>query len=355
MSLADERRAARERALGLLYEAETKGRTGAEVLAELPIPPEPLAEELVRAVDAHRAEIDALLERFAQGWPLHRMAALDRAALRMGAAELIARPQVPTGVVLAEAVELASRFGTDGSGRFVNGLLAAVAREVRGDVRPAPAELHADDDADRAPLEPQVDAFIVDLDGVIRHWDESYYPAAEERLGLPPGTFVEVALDPERLRRATDGRLRFEDWCREIGEELAARHGVDADAASDAWADSTWSIDLDVLDVVDAVREVVPVVLLSNASTRLIHDLDRSDVLECFDAVVGSADIRVAKPAPGAYLAAADAAGVPPERCLFVDDTMENVEGARAVGMRAERFTGLDDLRALLRSQGLLR
>ncbi|MGV3760085.1 MAG: transcription antitermination factor NusB, partial [Actinomycetota bacterium] len=133
MSLAEERRAARERALGLLYEAETKGVPGTEVLEDLPIPADEFAAALVRAVDEHRDRIDALLERFAEGWTLRRMAALDRAALRMGSAELLARPDVPTGVVLAETVELASRFGTDGSGRFVNGLLARVAREVRGE------------------------------------------------------------------------------------------------------------------------------------------------------------------------------------------------------------------------------
>ena len=127
MSLATERRAARERALGLLYEAEAKGSTAAELLAELPVPADEFAVALLLAVDEHRALIDELLERFAEGWTLARMPALDRAALRMGSAELIARPDVPTGVVLAETVELASRFSTDSSGRFVNGLLARVA------------------------------------------------------------------------------------------------------------------------------------------------------------------------------------------------------------------------------------
>ena len=58
------------------------------------------------------------------------MPALDRAALRMGTAELITRADVPTAVVLNETVELASRFSTDDSGRFVNGLLAKIATEV---------------------------------------------------------------------------------------------------------------------------------------------------------------------------------------------------------------------------------
>lgn len=131
MSLAEERRDARERALGLLYEAETKGCTGTEVLAGLPVPPDDFAAGLVRAVDEHHERIDALLGEFAKGWSVSRMPALDRAALRIGTAELLTRPDVPTAVVLNEIVELASRFSTDDSGRFVNGLLARIATEVR--------------------------------------------------------------------------------------------------------------------------------------------------------------------------------------------------------------------------------
>jgi transcription antitermination protein NusB len=131
VTLAEERREARERALGLLYEAEAKGCTGAEVLADLPVAPDEFAAGLVAAVDEHRDQIDALLTEHAKGWTLSRMPALDRAALRMGTAELITRADVPTAVVLNETVELASRFSTDGSGRFVNGLLAKIATEVR--------------------------------------------------------------------------------------------------------------------------------------------------------------------------------------------------------------------------------
>lgn len=131
MSLAAQRRDARERALGLLYEAETKGCTGGEVLDSLPVAADEFAADLVRAVDEHRERIDALLSEHAHGWTLGRMPALDRAALRLGTAELIARPDVPTPVVLNEAVDLVKRFSTDDSGRFVNGLLAAIAAEVR--------------------------------------------------------------------------------------------------------------------------------------------------------------------------------------------------------------------------------
>ncbi len=131
MSLSEERRDARERALGLLYEAETKGCTGGEVLAALPVPAAEFAAALVAAVDEHHERIDGLLGEFAKGWSVARMPALDRAALRMATAELMTRPDVPTAVVLNEVVDLAKRFSTDDSGRFVNGLLAKIATEVR--------------------------------------------------------------------------------------------------------------------------------------------------------------------------------------------------------------------------------
>jgi len=84
-------------------------------------------------------------------------------------------------------------------------------------------------------------------------------------------------------------------------------------------------------------------------------DLDRSGIAQAFDAVVGSAHLGVGKPSPRAFQAAADGIGVPLDRCLFVDDTMGHVEAARALGVRAERFTGPEELRELLESLGLLR
>jgi putative hydrolase of the HAD superfamily len=365
VSLATERRAARERALGLLYEAEAKGVPGRVVLGELPLAPDPFAIALVEAVDDHRERIDALLDRFAEGWTLARMPALDRAALRMGSAELLARPDVPTGVVLAETVDLAARFSTDGSGRFVNGLLARVAREVRPDEpvpasapdAPGEAEEAEEDEGAQGPgpsAAPQVDGVIIDLDGVIRHWDQAHLPEAERRLGLPEGALSAVAFEPDRLSRAMDGRLSAADWCDEIGTDLAARYGTDAAAAAAAWSEAGWDIDLSVVDLVIQVRRRVPVALLSNASTRLREDLERSGIDDAFDAVVGSADVGAAKPHRGAFEAAAERLGVPLERCLFVDDTAGHVEAARGYGLRAEVFTGPADLRELLADLGLV-
>ncbi len=127
----DRRSEARERALALLYEAQAKDLPVADVLAALPVQPDPLAVRLVEGVAAHEQDIDALLRRFARGWALERMATIDRLVMRIATFELLHRPEVPTAVVLDEAVELAKRFSTEDSPRFVNGVLAAVARQVR--------------------------------------------------------------------------------------------------------------------------------------------------------------------------------------------------------------------------------
>ena len=126
------RHQSRERALTLLYEADLKGERPEDVLAALPMDPDPYVTTLVSEVGARSKEIDAMVGEAAIGWDLDRMAVVDRNVLRLATAELLACADVPTAVILNEAVELASAFSTDDSGRFVNGVLATVATRVRG-------------------------------------------------------------------------------------------------------------------------------------------------------------------------------------------------------------------------------
>ncbi len=105
--------------------------TPAEVLAELPVAPERYAAELVAGVSAHLGEVDALIGRHARDWGIDRLAAVDRQLLRLSVYELLERSEVPMAVVIDEAVELAKQYSTEESSGFVNGVLAAVAAEVR--------------------------------------------------------------------------------------------------------------------------------------------------------------------------------------------------------------------------------
>ncbi len=124
---------ARKRALELLYEAEQRGVNVGTLLEErvaAPTTQHPLpdyAVQLVRGVLERWAQIDEVLTTYSQGWSLDRMAAVDRAALRLGTWEVVWNDEVPDAVAIAEAVSLVEALSTDDSPKFVNGLLARVA------------------------------------------------------------------------------------------------------------------------------------------------------------------------------------------------------------------------------------
>ena len=97
---------------------------------DLPVSARDFALELFSGTAAHLAEIDALLSKNAVNWKISRMAAVDRNILRLAIYELT-RTDTPVSVVLDEAIQLAQRFGAESSAGFVNGVLDAVARQVR--------------------------------------------------------------------------------------------------------------------------------------------------------------------------------------------------------------------------------
>ena len=89
-------------------------------------------DDIVTGADARRAELDALIAgRLAEGWTLERLDRPMRAILRAGAYELLARPDVPVGSVISEYVDVAHAFFDKRESGFVNGLLDAIAKEVR--------------------------------------------------------------------------------------------------------------------------------------------------------------------------------------------------------------------------------
>ena len=135
--VAATRREARERALSLEYERETRAIGIGELLDALSVPPDAYAEQLARGIDAHRSEIDTLLTTHSAHWTIDRMPAIDRAVLRIATYELLCEPELASAVVINEAVDLAKQYSTKDSGRFVNGLLAKIAETVRTPVSPS--------------------------------------------------------------------------------------------------------------------------------------------------------------------------------------------------------------------------
>jgi N utilization substance protein B len=121
----------RERALSLLYEAELKGESPLHVADALAVPPDPYVRTLLEQVVRTQDEAVRRIAAASVGWPLERMAVIDRLVLRMAVAELLDPEGPPLAVVIDEAVELVKMYSTDESGAFVNGILSTIAAEVR--------------------------------------------------------------------------------------------------------------------------------------------------------------------------------------------------------------------------------
>ena len=114
----------------LAYEAEVRKQTVAELIEGLTLVPDAFVVELLQTAEECRADADKLIADRATGWSLARMPAIDLLVMRQAVAEMM-KLDTPTGVILAEAVELVSRYSTDESSRFVNGVLSAIARDLR--------------------------------------------------------------------------------------------------------------------------------------------------------------------------------------------------------------------------------
>jgi N utilization substance protein B len=123
------RRRAREAALSILYQLEFHSGNLEEVFrgfcADHPLPPEvqTFAEELVTGTVAHREEIDTLIAHHTEHWHFSRIALVDRNILRVATYEFLYHKEIPEKVILNEAIEIAKQYGSEDSGRFVNGIL----------------------------------------------------------------------------------------------------------------------------------------------------------------------------------------------------------------------------------------
>lgn len=185
---------------------------------------------------------------------------------------------------------------------------------------------------------PAFDAVLTDFDGVLRHFDAEARAEIEVRYGLPPGDLLRKALAPELLTPALLGEITEEEWL----DGLVRAFGGDerAERVVAEFAEVPASVDEEARSLLAEAQGWVPVVLVTNAMTSLEAQLDRLGLAYFADDVVSSARVGFAKPDPRIYRLAAERAGAPVGRCLFVDDSPENVAAAVRLGMTGVRYTG---------------
>ncbi|MFD5265658.1 HAD family hydrolase [Streptomyces sp. NPDC058335] len=203
--------------------------------------------------------------------------------------------------------------------------------------------------ADRPAAARPFDAVLCDVDNVIRRFDSTHLESLERIAGLAEGTTKKVAFSPEVDGPLLLGRITEQEWVAAIARGLTGL--VDEEtgwALGTALLESPFRADEAVLDLLRRARVRVPLVLVTNATLGLERDLEAMGLTELADDVVSSARVGLVKPDRRILELGAARAGVRPDRCLFVDDTLENLEAATALGMTAVHYRVAADLEKAL-------
>ncbi|WP_406323513.1 HAD family hydrolase [Streptomyces sp. NBC_01637] len=193
------------------------------------------------------------------------------------------------------------------------------------------------------------DVVLCDLDNVIRFYDMAPLAELERAAGLAEGTTVRVAYAPEIDLPLLLGKITKEEWVGSIASALSDRvPQTHARELGMALADAPIRADDVVVALLRRVRRHMPLVLVTNATLELESDLEAMGLADLADHVVSSARVGVAKPDRAIYEIATERAGAAANRCLFVDDRLENVKAAITLGMTGVHYKEPADLQEVL-------
>jgi putative hydrolase of the HAD superfamily len=193
------------------------------------------------------------------------------------------------------------------------------------------------------------DAVLCDLDGVIRFYDTAEVTRLEVAAGLPEGITAAIGYAPENDLPLLLGQITRDQWAQSIVQGLQAHASVsDAHVLAKAFTETDFWADEAVVSLLRRVRNHCPVALVTNATVWLDDDLTVLGLADLADSVINSSLVGVAKPDRRIYEVAAKQVGARADRCLFVDDRVENIEAANELGMTTVLYRAVDDLRGAL-------
>lgn len=195
---------------------------------------------------------------------------------------------------------------------------------------------------------------MIDLDGVIRRWD-GQDGRIEPTYGLPKGAIRQIAFAPDLLSLAVTGQITDEEWRERIAEQLQQKFSsARAAEAVTEWSRPAGNVDWETISILRLCAPSVRRVLITNATTRLDHDLAELGILNEFASVINSSAVGSAKPSRKIYEIALQQADAKPSEALFVDDTEKHVVAAEELGITSHVFSTHDGLKDFLRQMGVL-
>lgn len=188
---------------------------------------------------------------------------------------------------------------------------------------------------------------LLDLDGVVRHFDPGHVAEVERRHELPAGSLTTTAFEPRLLERVITGGIRRSQWVEEVGRR------VDNRIAAAEWMAETATVDAAMVAEVDALRSAgVVVAVLTNGTDTIPAEMEQLGLDTHFDAIFNSAEIGFAKPDRRAFEIVCSQLRVEPSSVFFTDDSASKLGGALDIGMTARRFEGVDVFRRHLVETG---
>lgn len=189
---------------------------------------------------------------------------------------------------------------------------------------------------------------LLDLDGVLRHFDADHRATIEAHYGLADGVIRDVAFSPELIVPLVTGEITRATWTKQIGSAIGSPE------AAAAWISDRGKVDVTMLAEVDRLRNAGrPVSILTNGTDTIPTEMLALGLVDHVDHIFNSAEIGYAKPSREVFQYVCAHLGVEPERVFFTDDSPSNLSGAIELGMTARTFMSVDVFKAHMREFGL--
>jgi glucose-1-phosphatase len=186
-------------------------------------------------------------------------------------------------------------------------------------------------------------AVIWDMGGVlVRTEDQTQRQAWEQKLGLKPGELHDIVFKNEISDKASRGEAAEDEIWKWVQLQLGLTEHALGELRADFFAGD--SVDLILLEYIQSLKSDYLTGMITNAWPGIRHWLTEVwKVADAFDSIVVSAEVGLIKPGPAIYELSLDQLGILPKEAVFLDDLIENIHGAQAVGMKAVHFTTRED------------
>jgi len=195
---------------------------------------------------------------------------------------------------------------------------------------------------------------LSDLDGVIRKFPSERDEVIEKKYKLPFGTLFKTAFNKSNLDKVVCGLITDEVWRLEIEKSLAQICGeTTAKMAIEEWSSFSGIVDQDYLNFLDQYFPKVPVVILTNGTTRLLSDLIKLGINSRFFKIFNSAEIGFAKPDRNIFEHILQDLSCEPSEILFVDDSLSHIKAAQDLCMRVHHYKSLSEFKDFLSNESL--